>query len=106
MTILVSTFKTVSGKDTPKDCRVRISSASEYIKMYDQDGKFLEAGDDVSTKSGIHNLTIAYYSQGSPTAIEYSSNVVLQYNSATVIVPVKVQKPQTPSFSITTVPSA
>ena len=103
--VLITTSKTGSDKtERPTDGKVRVTNSSQHIKIHDQDGRLLQASDTVTTKGGINNLTVLYFTQGKPASIEYAGNIVFQYDSVSAVFPVKVQKPATPTFTIEAVP--
>jgi len=61
--VIIQTFKTVSSKDTPAEGKVRVTSLSEYVKMFGENNQQLASGSVITAKNGLYVFKIQYFTQ-------------------------------------------
>jgi hypothetical protein len=102
--VIIQTFKTVSGKDTPVEGKVRVTSLSEYVRVFDENNHQVTSGSTVTAKNGLHVFRVQYLTRANPP-VAYESNIVFQYQSAASVVPVEVKEPPSVNYSLTAIPN-
>jgi len=97
--ITVTTVHTETGKETPAEAEVTVSWTSNNIKVF-KGSTQINPGDKITTTSGSSLLTVQYFSMSKPNALEYQSNIIFQWQSATATLAVKVSKAPAANFAL------
>jgi len=80
------------SQDTTVDGKLRVTSLSEYVKVFDENNHQLDTGSVVTAKNGLHVFRVQCFTRANPP-LAYESNIIFQYQSAASVVPVEIKEP-------------